>query len=95
MHFGGFTGATWQSLFVDSNVAAIAILIGYGMADLAGKVTQMLLVLGVTLSVGPDVVVAVFTPAICCFWVLIPSGYGFSRTVEFLAVALGTDHAFL
>ncbi|GAG15738.1 unnamed protein product, partial [marine sediment metagenome] len=37
---------------------------------------------------------AAFTPAICCFWVLIPGGYGFSRTVEFLAVALGTDHAF-
>jgi len=92
MHFGGFTGTTGQSLFVDSNVAAIAVFVRHGVADLALKVTQVLLVLGVFLSVGPYVRVAVFASAILRFRVLIPGGYRFPRTVEFLAVAFGTGH---
>jgi len=71
-------------------VAAIAILIGYGVADLALKVTQVLLVLRIALGVGPDILMAVF--ALHYVRVLIPSSYGLPRTVEFLAVAFGTGH---
>jgi len=71
-------------------VAAIAVLIGYGVADLALNVTQVLLVLGITLGVGPDVLVAVF--AFHHGRVLIPGSGRLARTMEFLAVALGTGH---
>jgi len=72
-------------------VAAIAVLIGYGVADLAGKVAQVLLVLGVTFGIGPDVLVAVL--ALDYVRVLIPGVYGLSRAVELLAVAFGTGQA--
>jgi len=91
MHLGGLTGAAGQSLLVESNVAAIAILIGYGMADLTLQVAQVLLVLGITLGIGPDILMTVL--AFDGVRVLIPGGYGLVRTVKFLAVALGTDHA--
>jgi len=71
-------------------VAAITVFVRYGVTDLALKVTQVLLVLGITLSIGPDFLVAVF--ALDYIRVLIPGSCGLARTVEFLAVALGAGH---
>ena len=70
MYFRRVTGATRQPLLIDSNVATVAILISYGVANLTLKVTHVLLVLGITFGVGPDILVAVF--ALCRFWILIP-----------------------
>ena len=74
-------------------MAAVAILIGYGMADLALNITQVLLVLGITLGVGPDFLMAVF--ALGGIRIIVAGSCRFSRTVKLLAVAIGTEHAFL
>jgi len=75
---------------IDGNVAAITVFVGYGVADLALEVTQVLLVLGVAVSAGPDILMAVV--ALHHVQILIPGSYGLVRTVEFLTVAFGTGH---
>ena len=59
VHFRGVTGTAGYPFLVYSDVAVITVFIGYGVTDLAGKVTKVLLVLGVTLGVGPYICVAV------------------------------------
>ena len=74
MHLRWAAGAAGYSLLVNSYVAAVTIFVRYRMTDLAGKVPQVLLVLRITLGIGPDVSVAVFT--LDCIRVLISVGYG-------------------
>jgi len=54
-------------------VAAIAIFVGYGVANLTLKVTKVLLVLEISLGIGPDVLMAFF--AFHYIWILISGGY--------------------
>lgn len=93
LHIGGVAGTTGQPRLIDGNVAAITVFVGYGVADLALEVTQVLLVLGVAVSAGPDILMAVV--ALHHVRILIPGSYWLARTVEFLAVAFGADHALL
>ena len=72
-------------------MTVITIFISHRVADLAGKVTEVLLVLRVAFGIGPDVLMAVF--ALDCIRVLVPGSGGLSRAVEFLAVALGAGQA--
>jgi len=53
----------------------------------------VLLVLEISIGVGPDVLMTFST--FHYIWVLISGGYRLIRTMEFLAVALGTNHALL
>ena len=93
LHLGGVAGTTGQARLIDSNVAAVTVFVGYGVADLALEVTQVLLVLGVAVSAGPDILMAVI--ALHHVRILIPGSYGLAGTVKFLAVAFGADHALL
>ena len=70
----------------------VTALIGYGVADLARKVTDVLFMLRITLRVGPNVLVTVFAfyrPG------MIPIGSRLSHTVEFGTVALAAGHPLL
>jgi len=93
MHLGGVTGTTGQSRLVNRGVAAVAVLIGHGVANLAGKVTEVLLVLGIAGGISPDILMAIF--ALHHGRVLIPGSCGLARTVELLAVAGDTSHGLL
>jgi len=61
------------------------------VTDLAGKVTQVLLVLGVIRGICPDVLMTVF--ALDYIRILVSISYGLSRTVKLLAVASGAEHS--
>ena len=63
------------------------------MAYLAGEIAEVLSVLGVGGGVRPDVLVAVL--ALDDVGIIIPAGGKRSRAVEFLTVAIGTEHTFL
>jgi hypothetical protein len=90
MHFRWVAGAAGHTLLVYSYVAVIAVFVSHRVANLALKVAQVLLVLGVAFGISPDLLVAVFT--LDHIRILIPASHGLARTVEFLAVAFGTGH---
>ena len=93
VHLGGVAGTTGQARLIDSNVAAVTVFIGYGVADLALEVTQVLLMLVVAAGVGPNILMAVF--AFYHVRILISGSCGLAGTVKFLTVAFGADHALL
>ncbi len=64
------SGNEWR---VDGDMAAVAVLIGYRVTDLAGKDAQVLLVLVIILHICPDILVAVF--ALNCIRVPVPVIY--------------------
>ena len=90
LHNGRLADAAGEPLFVQGNMAAVAVLVGYRVADLAGKVAKVLLVLGVACSVNPDILMAVFT--FCCIRIIIAAVCQFSRAMKLLAVAIGAEH---
>ena len=60
-------------------MAVVAVLVFHRVSDLAGKVADVLLVLGVICGIGPDVPVAIF--ASYYLWILVPVIDGLTGTM--------------
>jgi hypothetical protein len=74
-------------------MAAVAVLVRDRVTYLTGKVAQMLLVLGNTTCVCPDILMAVATTGGIRIFVPV-NGY-LTRTVKYVGVAIGAEHTLL
>ena len=80
-------------MLINTYMATVAVLVLERVTNLAGKITEVLLVLRVAFRIGPDVRVAVF--ALGQIRVLISGGCRLVSAMEFLAVAVSTRHTLL